>query len=384
MSKVVEFEISGLAGRPGVQKARLSDELNVFWGLNGSGKTSMLKILDSALGNDTTALRGVAFHRARITIYDEAAGALFERSIDNDRRLKENLVESVHVDDSTRETFRFIESAPVQWTTKLLQGDSGQPVDLNFEHSFLSVGRLNDVQPRQWGRAGFPVDYEEFDFEDDIENAWRRYNSESLSRIKEIQQKGLADILSVLFQDAATHTNYDIPSLSDVSDAYTLVLDFLIGQGVNLEIDRDGFIAKYRRQPELQSVVRRIRRVNEEIEFATHSQRAFQGVIGSLYSGDKRILFNRNSRIEFHFGRKRLGLNHLSSGEKQLLRILLTTLSSGSGAVLVDEPELSMHVDWQRRLLKSMQDVNPKCQLILATHSPEVVATVPARHIFEL
>ncbi|MET3367512.1 UNVERIFIED_CONTAM: ABC-type cobalamin/Fe3+-siderophores transport system ATPase subunit [Jeotgalibacillus campisalis] len=386
MSEVTEFEISGLAGRQGIQKARLRDDLNVFWGLNGSGKTSMLRILDSALSNDSGRLRGVAFHRARVKIYDEGSGAIFERSIDNESRVKENYVRTFSLDDGTQDSVRLVESAQSRWVTELIQGDAGQSVDLQFEHSFLPIGRLSDVQQRQWARSSFSrgSEYEEFDYEEDIENAWRRYNSESLSRIKEIQQKGLADILSVLFQDAATHSHFVSPSLDDVSDAYSLVLDFLIGQGVNLEIDKNGFIAKYRRQPELQSVVQRIRQVNDEIEFATYSQRAFQDVIGSLYSGDKRILFNRSSRIEFHFGRKKLGLNHLSSGEKQLLRILLTTLSAGSGIVLVDEPELSMHVDWQRRLLSSMQAVNPKCQLILATHSPEVVATVSPRHIFEL
>jgi predicted ATP-binding protein involved in virulence len=43
-----------------------------------------------------------------------------------------------------------------------------------------------------------------------------------------------------------------------------------------------------------------------------------------------------------------------------------------------------MHVDWQHRLVESIQVINPECQLILATHSPEVMALVGDRCIFEL
>ena len=77
-------------------------------------------------------------------------------------------------------------------------------------------------------------------------------------------------------------------------------------------------------------------------------------------------------------------LSALSSGEKQMLRILIECLAAGESAVLIDEPELSLHVDWQRRLVDCMHIVNPDCQLILATHSPEVMAEIPDNRIFQL
>lgn len=65
----------------------------------------------------------------------------------------------------------------------------------------------------------------------------------------------------------------------------------------------------------------------------------------------------------------------LSSGEKQIF-ILLTQalLNSESPVVYVaDEPELSLHVRWQSRLLKALQELGGKIQIIVATHSPDVV-----------
>jgi len=67
---------------------------------------------------------------------------------------------------------------------------------------------------------------------------------------------------------------------------------------------------------------------------------------------------------------------HLSSGEKQIL-ILLTQalLSEKSPAVYVaDEPELSLHVDWQEKLLGALTQLAGRCQFIVATHSPDIAS----------
>ena len=65
----------------------------------------------------------------------------------------------------------------------------------------------------------------------------------------------------------------------------------------------------------------------------------------------------------------------LSSGEKQMLVILLTVLvEDGQSYVLfMDEPEVSLHIEWQKRLIDLILDLNPNVQIILATHSPAVI-----------
>jgi predicted ATP-binding protein involved in virulence len=44
-----------------------------------------------------------------------------------------------------------------------------------------------------------------------------------------------------------------------------------------------------------------------------------------------------------------------------------------SGVFVVDEPELSLHVSWQRKFVSAIRRANPAVQLILATHSPEII-----------
>jgi energy-coupling factor transporter ATP-binding protein EcfA2 len=73
-----------------------------------------------------------------------------------------------------------------------------------------------------------------------------------------------------------------------------------------------------------------------------------------------------------------LNEKQLSSGEEHLLYLMVSALTTRRrGTVIaIDEPELSMHIAWQRMLLRELIRCasNASPQLVLATHSPEVVA----------
>ena len=65
----------------------------------------------------------------------------------------------------------------------------------------------------------------------------------------------------------------------------------------------------------------------------------------------------------------------LSSGEKQMLVILLTVLVQDEQpyALFMDEPEISLHIEWQQQLIKLIRELNPNVQIVLTTHSPAVI-----------
>ncbi len=70
------------------------------------------------------------------------------------------------------------------------------------------------------------------------------------------------------------------------------------------------------------------------------------------------------------------GVNGLSSGERQIVTMLYSASRTqvASGIFLIDEPELSLHVDWQRIVLQEIKNQAPDRQIIACTHSPEVGA----------
>ena len=73
----------------------------------------------------------------------------------------------------------------------------------------------------------------------------------------------------------------------------------------------------------------------------------------------------------------------LSSGEKQLLILLSETLLQRErpAIFIADEPELSLHVLWQEKLVESLRALNPSAQIIAATHSPDIVGVLSDRAI---
>jgi Predicted ATPase len=99
---------------------------------------------------------------------------------------------------------------------------------------------------------------------------------------------------------------------------------------------------------------------------------------------DKRVRISRKGglRIESSDG-ELLGEEQLSSGEYQLLYLMvaaLTTKRRGS-VIAIDEPELSMHPAWARKLVRNLLRCASRAtpQLILATHSPEIATDYPDR-----
>lgn len=95
------------------------------------------------------------------------------------------------------------------------------------------------------------------------------------------------------------------------------------------------------------------------------------------YLHGKYIIFDENllSYNLINEDGKELQLDALSSGEKQIVSIFsyLCLASNTNVFVMIDEPELSLSVDWQRTILEDIKEC-PSCKgLFAVTHSPFVI-----------
>jgi len=74
---------------------------------------------------------------------------------------------------------------------------------------------------------------------------------------------------------------------------------------------------------------------------------------------------------------KTISPTDLSSGEQHELVLLYELLFKvePNSLVLIDEPELSLHVGWQSQFLKDLQEITELADLdiLLATHSPDII-----------
>ena len=93
--------------------------------------------------------------------------------------------------------------------------------------------------------------------------------------------------------------------------------------------------------------------------------------------GDGKALRLNRSNLHVHVESvpegRRISLDALSSGEKQMISLFAKMfLYPGRKIVLIDEPELSLSIDWQREILVDVLSAPLCTQLIAITHSPFV------------
>lgn len=99
-------------------------------------------------------------------------------------------------------------------------------------------------------------------------------------------------------------------------------------------------------------------------------------LVGLSEDNETRPIFRNSLGKEFD-------IKGLSSGEKQLfLRALaLKFLEVNNSVILIDEPEISLHPQWQRKIINVYESIGKNNQLIIATHSPHVIGSIKSKEL---
>lgn len=101
----------------------------------------------------------------------------------------------------------------------------------------------------------------------------------------------------------------------------------------------------------------------------------FLDIVDELFEETGKRIDRKSNELQFvQFGED-LSPYLLSSGEKQILLILLTVVTQDHRpcVLFMDEPEASLHFEWQRKLISLVRELNPNAQVLLTTHSPAVI-----------
>lgn len=135
---------------------------------------------------------------------------------------------------------------------------------------------------------------------------------------------------------------------------------------LDIEIERELEVFKILSNTEDESRKKLFDEVKKELNKVANEMFAESG---------KRISLSDALKISCIETKKTIPFEMLSSGERQLLYILLKTANSATtdSVLLMDEPEISLHLSWQSKLITSIAKINKRCQLIIVTHSPAIV-----------
>jgi predicted ATPase len=400
MSRITTFSISGLVGKKTDYHKELNSDVNIFFGLNGSGKTSLLKILHSALSRNTDILQYVPFKEATIKIYSHQENKEFTCEVKqiNDDRLKKDdlsLGEIFQLDvtlpkDIPEEIMQTmirrhrirVENGEIKWVVK-----PQRPKWRGLRHTYLPISRLYVT--------GLPIRHpklteEQLDllFARHLQELWIRHSAETLYTIRKAQEEGLSNIFKAILSPPKSDSEREAKLSPNINPevAYQRAIRFLERQKAeNILGSLDEFNKRYQTEPHIRSVVSDIDEVEKRIEQALKPRAKLEELAQKMFKdGGKEIHFS-DQTIEIKTDNNvELGLHVLSSGEKQLMLLLIETFLAGESCIIIDEPEISMHVDWQVLLVEAMTQINPKAQIIMATHSPEIMANIEDEKIFRL
>lgn len=132
------------------------------------------------------------------------------------------------------------------------------------------------------------------------------------------------------------------------------------------------------------------RRVRHNPEYRDRELEAVRTAIETFMDGFSDLQIQRSPlRMVIWKGESCFSVGQLSDGEKCLLALVgeiarrlamanpaETTPLRGAGIILIDEVDLHLHPAWQRMIVPRLEKTFPNCQLILTTHSPQVLSHV--------
>lgn len=101
----------------------------------------------------------------------------------------------------------------------------------------------------------------------------------------------------------------------------------------------------------------------------------FLDMVDELFAETGKRIDRQSNELAFVQYGEKLSPYILSSGEKQMLLILLTVLTEDRQphVLFMDEPEASLHFEWQKSLISMVRELNPHAQVLLTTHSPALI-----------
>jgi energy-coupling factor transporter ATP-binding protein EcfA2 len=385
MAHITEFTLYGLLGRSKPIHLTLQRDVNVLFGENGCGKTTLLKILNAALSMDGAAMAALPVDRAEVAIYSIDEDRIFDLIWERDSTASlnaqlfpnETLLTSSVVGRKNR-------AAPVpKWE---IIGSVPSNIGSGWRHTFLPTTRiyLDDLRTSNgaWNSRD-DVDLDE-QFARNINQSWLRYYSQVITEVRNVQEDGLSSVLGFALAKNIDETHG--PTL-DPLVAYQNATSFLSRRSnasMSILGTKEEFVVRYEQEERFRRIIDNLNVVEEQIFELMRPHLIFLNMLGGFFSNGKTVsLVGTEIRICLANG-ELIPASALSSGEKHLLKLLLSAMRAGSHTIIIDEPELSLHIDWQKKLIETIRLVNPNCQLIVASHSPEIMADVPDEKIYRV
>ncbi|MCE2403114.1 AAA family ATPase [Candidatus Poribacteria bacterium] len=417
---IESFKVTKLWGYRNINLT-FNKDVNIIIGPNGSGKTTVLYLLYSILSLDLLNLLNFNFDRVEIklkgfkessvrtvTVKSNTEDGVWEIGIGkkkfplNIEALFDRRLPGYYRDETGRITTRTL---PPHLRRRIIPEELYDELTTLVPLVWLPVSRRLPVTENEEERYPRRVSLESVDLrlENLLEGLSRYYsilNAQLSERYREFERQVLLAILYNKDQDQLKHMLSIPSSLPTEVEKEKLVrafkaaglLDRKMQGRINEHFDETKVAVKRLNSQDAndskaedlfmlplisrtQAMVKYAEELETDRERIFASLRLYENTVNSFLN-DKSIKVNESGRLIIEsVTQSELSLRDLSSGEKQILILFTETLLQVDEPMvyIADEPELSLHVSWQRKLLDSLVKLGGQIQVIVATHSPDIV-----------
>ncbi|MDQ0073611.1 putative ATP-dependent endonuclease of OLD family [Variovorax boronicumulans] len=346
---------------------QFNKDINILTGRNGSGKTSILKLIWYIVsGNILYALREVDFKKVTLVT------SLYSCTVH--RASKDYCKVDLEID-----------------------GEEYNFVDISEEEEYTAAESLANQELIPRGRSVFLPTFRRIEGGFTIGNSASAFGQQRRSPLK----SDIEDALVTLSKKLTNGSHAFICSISTVD-----VVQLLLQQYTNLSdlyadvqqktsaevIQTIKDFKNDRPTPEIPAEGSKIHQANmviDSIKVRIESMEKSRETIMTPIEAVKSLiqkLFKHGGikigrRLNFGDAATAIDSDALSAGEKQMLSFICYNAFYKDSVMIIDEPELSLHVDWQRMLFPILQSQKSSNQFIIATHSPFIYSKYPDKEI---
>lgn len=400
MFKIKNIRISGFWERHRVE-SEFADGVNIIIGSNGTGKTTFMNILYSVLSVDPDGLYENEFSEVKINLVD-GGKVKTVRAVKAETEVSPFPLVTYYISNQ-------------KYVIPLVTNDEARAYPLSHRRRALEESaKLRGVLAQFVMLASLSVYRFRNDPEVDPRERSRRALSPVDSRLQELKQRlthyqlELSDEARNISADLQKEVLTSLLYNPENGGGYTIRSQF------NEQTEKSNLISAYRQLglngPEVATKIQKhVAAVGAALQVLKSQDKGAQAidiaalqarastarVIELSLAAEKRLegIFSQINKFleivasfieqkSFAFSggeltvkaSSNIALQKLSSGEKQLLILLIEALLQRQQPYifLADEPELSLHISWQRRIISAITKLNPNAQVIVATHSPEI------------